>query len=152
MKLTFLIADNCLASGIVSLLDTLTIANLWQQKLTSNYKQLFTTELVSLDGGVVNTGGGVQLVAAKALAETGGTEYIVIPPFLPVGSWEANTKKELTSWLRAKHRAGVPIAALCTGSFLLAETGLLDGRQPPTGSLPAGSSVTIPRSTSDRRR
>jgi transcriptional regulator GlxA family with amidase domain len=30
-------------------------------------------------------------------------------------------------WLRAAHRAGLPIAGVCTGSFVLAAEGLLDG-------------------------
>ena len=41
----------------------------------------------------------------------------------PRGRWAVET-----AWLRRMHEAGVLIASVCTGSVLLAESGLLDGR------------------------
>jgi transcriptional regulator GlxA family with amidase domain len=38
----------------------------------------------------------------------------------------------LTAWLRRRHADGVVLAAVCGGVFLLARTGVLDGRQATT--------------------
>jgi transcriptional regulator GlxA family with amidase domain len=38
----------------------------------------------------------------------------------------------LVAWLRARHAQGVVLAAVCGGVFILARTGLLDGRQATT--------------------
>jgi len=131
MEVTFLIAENCFASGVAGMLDALTIANLWQRELTGRDVPLFTTRLVSLDGTPVRCGS-VELIADDSLARAGDAEYIIIPPFVPIPPWDTADGKRLTEWLAARHRDSVPIAALCTGTFLLAETGLLDGRKATT--------------------
>lgn len=131
MKITFLAAENCFASGIVGLIDTFTIANLWHMDATGSRDPLFTTELVTVDGRPVASGC-IQLVAGRSIEDTGDAEYIIVPPFIPVpqfNSFEAETMKK---WLVGKHLAGIPIAAMCTGSFLLAETGLLNGKEATT--------------------
>jgi transcriptional regulator GlxA family with amidase domain len=45
---------------------------------------------------------------------------------------------ELISWLKEQYRMGAEIASLCTGAFLLASTGLLDGRSCSTHWNAAG--------------
>ncbi len=132
MKISFLLAENCFSSGIAGLLDTFTIANLWQQQLSGPGKQLFATELVSADGRPVTSSGCIRLMAQRSIAETGDAEYIIIPPLVPGPHLGSQATREIKGWLTANHRAGVPIAAICTGAFLLAETGLLDGRTATT--------------------
>ena len=44
-------------------------------------------------------------------------------------SKEARSQKELMHWLRQAHTSGVYICSVCTGAFLLAEAGLLNGRK-----------------------
>lgn len=52
---------------------------------------------------------------------------LVLPPSLeePISPDAAAPYRE---WLRAQHQAGVTLASICAGAFLLGETGLLDGR------------------------
>ena len=42
-------------------------------------------------------------------------------------SQEARSQKELMRWIREAHAAGATICSVCTGAFLLAEAGILDG-------------------------
>ncbi|QLF91711.1 GlxA family transcriptional regulator [Pseudomonas sp. ABC1] len=56
---------------------------------------------------------------------------ILLPPCLertPSGV----ARGALGDWLRQRHGAGVTIASVCAGAFLLAEAGLLDGRSATT--------------------
>jgi len=131
MEVTFLIAENCFASGVAGMLDAMTIANLWQRELTGREKPLFTSKMVSPNGSPVRCGS-VELVADASLAAVEDAEYVIIPPFVPIPRWNTSDGERLTGWLTARHRDSVPIAALCTGTFLLAETGLLDGRKATT--------------------
>ncbi len=58
-------------------------------------------------------------------------DVIILPPALdpePIGPRQAR----LTAWLKKQHGAGSVIASVCVGAFLLAETGLLDGRTATT--------------------
>ncbi len=45
---------------------------------------------------------------------------------------EARANRALIAWLRGRHEHGAVLAAVCGGVFILAETGLLEGRQATT--------------------
>lgn len=54
-------------------------------------------------------------------------QMLILPPSLeePISSQRA---KPYLGWLLEQHRAGVTLASVCAGAFLLGETGLLKGR------------------------
>ncbi|MDB5285367.1 MAG: helix-turn-helix protein [Mucilaginibacter sp.] len=55
-------------------------------------------------------------------------DLVIIPS---VSHYYANINdqnKELVAWIRQQYKAGAEIASICTGAFLLAATGLLDGK------------------------
>lgn len=127
MNFTFLVTDDCFSSGVVGLLDTFTIANLWHQELTGSRKKLFATELVSIDGRPVTSSGCIELRTHKSISEARDVEFIILPPVFPSSKLGQQLTTAVRRWLVENNRMSVPIAAVCTGSFLLAETGLLDG-------------------------
>lgn len=59
--------------------------------------------------------------------QRGTPSVVIIPPSLE-GAPSAQTAAPLTPWLRELHASGVVLGSVCAGAFLLAETGLLDGR------------------------
>ena len=128
MHFTFLITENCFTSGVTGLLDAFAIANLWQRQHTDNDKQLFTVELASGDGKPIKSVGCVELHPHKSLVEAKHVQYIIVPPVFPSPELGSQLQGDVKRWLIEKKRRDVPIAAVCTGSFLLAETGLLDDR------------------------
>ncbi len=129
-RITFLAADGCLFSGIAGLIDALSIANLWHRAMQrDDHATLFKTEIVSLDGRAIRAHGGIAAQAHKALADVGPTDFIVVPPHLPVAD---TAPAEMNAWVAGRHRRGTPVGAMCTGVFTLAATGLLDGRRATT--------------------
>jgi transcriptional regulator GlxA family with amidase domain len=56
------------------------------------------------------------------------TDLIIIPSLLHDYENVISKNNELIVWIREQYKNGAEIASICTGAFLLAATGLLDGR------------------------
>jgi transcriptional regulator GlxA family with amidase domain len=74
--------------------------------------------------------GGVTLAPDLTFAEAERADIVVVADLTLehcadlAGRWP-----DLVAWLRARHAGGAIIASVCTGSLMLAEAGLLDGRE-----------------------
>ena len=60
-----------------------------------------------------------------------GPDVLIIPPSLDAVP-SADVAAPYVQWLRDNHAAGCILASVCAGAFILAETGLLDGRPATT--------------------
>ena len=70
---------------------------------------------------------GVEVSPTRELGDPRDHDYIVmVGGLLPAGR---RLSPRITSYLREAARAGVPLAAVCTGSFLLARAGLMKRRR-----------------------
>ena len=64
--------------------------------------------------------------------ETGNdSDVLILPPTLKAPA-SAEAARPIAHWLRERHEDGCILASICGGAFLLAETGLLDGRSATT--------------------
>ena len=68
----------------------------------------------------------VDVVCNETLASSANKPYDVIIVCGGVNV-EKNTQPGLLKWLRTMHQRGVALGAICTGSYVLAKAGLLDG-------------------------
>ncbi|MBG0850994.1 GlxA family transcriptional regulator [Streptomyces spinoverrucosus] len=82
----------------------------------------------SLDGGPVRASSGLTLVPDDALADAPDPHTLVVPG----GEGTRRTDPRLTEWLREHGPRARRLVSVCTGSLLLAEAGLLDGRRATT--------------------
>ena len=86
---------------------------------------------VELVGGGNNQDGNVNslnLKIDKTIKETPSPDLIIIPSHNNPLSLVKNNDEELT-WIKACYAQGSEVASLCTGGFLLASTGLLNGKK-----------------------
>jgi transcriptional regulator GlxA family with amidase domain len=128
-KISFIAADGCGFSGISGLIDSFSIANLWHSANTEKKTEpLFEMEILSPNGKAFCVNGGYQITPDGSFMDIKKTDLIIIPSFLPNVELLRENAKDMLDWIMARYEHGVSIAALCTGSFVLAETGLLDGR------------------------
>jgi transcriptional regulator GlxA family with amidase domain len=135
-KISFIVSSGCSFSGIAGLIDSFGIANLWHaDREGAAGKPLFETEILSLDGKPVQVAGGYQVTPDGCFTDREKTDVTVVPSFLPNVDLVPENATDMLGWVRSQYRRGSAVAALCTGAFVLAETGLLDHRQATTNWL-----------------
>jgi transcriptional regulator GlxA family with amidase domain len=86
---------------------------------------------IAADGGAIRTSSGLELTPHRPLPPTRGTIDTLIVPG-GQGTREALDDTRLIGWIARAARHARRVASVCTGAFLLAEAGLLDGRRATT--------------------
>lgn len=128
-NITFIIDTGCMFSGISGLIDCFNIANQWHGANTGEWLEpLFTTRVLSQDGKAVKVSGGFQVMPDGGFHDFEKTDVVVVPPYLPNADFLPANASPLLDWIVDRYEHGSMIASVCTGSFVLAETGLLDGK------------------------
>jgi transcriptional regulator GlxA family with amidase domain len=89
----------------------------------------FHVEIVGEAVGPLGLASGVPVDVQRAI-ETIETSDIVIVPSVILGSsgWAKDRYPRLVDWLHRIYERGAVLCSACSGIFLLAETGLFDGR------------------------
>lgn len=89
----------------------------------------FKLQLVGLDSEVKLFQGLFSVHADVMLPDLKHTDLIIIPAI--AGDFEATIKKNAAflPWIVDQYKKGTEVASLCSGSFILASTGLLQGKE-----------------------
>lgn len=95
----------------------------------SGKEPLFKVELVGLSREVKLDNSLFSVHTDKLISEVDRTDLIFIPAISGDITTAIEVNKAMIPWLVAQHRAGAELASLCIGAFLLAATGLLDGKK-----------------------
>ncbi len=89
----------------------------------------FAVEIVGEKRGSVALVSGVPVEARRAVSEIAATDIIIVPSVvLGRDGWRTGRYPELAQWVGRMHAQGALLCSACSGVFLLAETGLFDGR------------------------
>jgi transcriptional regulator GlxA family with amidase domain len=92
--------------------------------------QPFDVRVAAPPGHDVVGAGGLPLSPHCVCTDLTRTDVAVVPLMAVDGTgWVPGRYPEAVDWLREQHVAGALLASACTGVLLLAETGLLDGRE-----------------------
>lgn len=91
----------------------------------------YAVEIVSGRAGAVPTCHGIDVVAGSGVQECAGPLDTLVVVGGP-GDQDAADDEELVAWIREAAGRARRVAAVCTGAFLLARAGLLDGRRAVT--------------------
>lgn len=89
----------------------------------------FQVEIVGERTGPLTLASGVPIDVQRAIDDIETSDIVIVPSvLLPPRGWETGRYPRLVDWLRAMHACGAVLCSACSGIFLLAETGLFDGR------------------------
>jgi len=89
----------------------------------------FKAEIVATTAGALSSASGVPVEAGRSIKQIDSADVIIVPSILVErGEWEQGRYPELVKWLTELHAAGAQLCSTCSGVLLLAETGLLDGK------------------------
>jgi len=95
-------------------------------------RPLFHLHLVGLTRRTDLYGGTFSVIPNLTLAEGGTFDLIIIPALAGDISEGLKSNAAFIPWMKRQYKMGAEIASFCTGTFLLAATGLMDGNRPTT--------------------
>ena len=91
----------------------------------------FEVEVVTLNGEPCKCMNGLRILPNGSIHDARETDLIVVSAILNIEK-TLKYESEALDWLKEHYQRGAHIASICTGAFVLAETGLLDGKTATT--------------------
>jgi transcriptional regulator GlxA family with amidase domain len=88
----------------------------------------FRVEIVGERVGPLTLASGVSIEIQRSVDELATTDIVIVPSIVLRGDWQKQRYPQLVAWLRRVHAQGAILCSACSGIFLLAETGLFDGK------------------------
>jgi transcriptional regulator GlxA family with amidase domain len=95
----------------------------------SGKKPLFNVQLVGAKKEVKLNGGLFSVHTDKQLKDVKKTDLVFIPALFGDMSTAIAKNKAMIPWITDQYEKGSEVASLCVGAFLLASTGLLNGKK-----------------------
>ncbi|MEZ5667570.1 MAG: helix-turn-helix domain-containing protein [Alphaproteobacteria bacterium] len=112
----------------------LAVGTVWEQLTGApSVVRRMAPQVVAGDRAPFRTAVGAPVVADLAFAEAARPDIVIVADLtLDAGAEPAGRWPEATAWLRRQHARGAIVCSVCTGALMLAEAGLLDGREATT--------------------
>ncbi|MGD2112272.1 MAG: helix-turn-helix domain-containing protein [Gammaproteobacteria bacterium] len=119
-------------SALYGMLDVLMAAgNVWQTLARAEAMQhFFQVRIVSPVSGPFTCGNRIPVTPDCTLDDAPPAGILILPELWLGPDEDIHGRyPELMEWLRRSYRAGATLYSACSGAVMLAETGLLDGRE-----------------------
>jgi transcriptional regulator GlxA family with amidase domain len=127
-KVTLLGFDNTLATTLFGPMDIFNQAGrLWNRVHKTPSTPAFDVAIASANGHPIRLTNNVIVQPHVSIAAVERTDLLVIASATTIDRI-LETHPQLISWIRHQYEQGAHVASVCTGVFLLAETGLLNGK------------------------
>lgn len=122
-------AGDSIVDTIIATYNLLNMANSYNKKLIGLDKELFKIDLVSLSKQPIYYQGLFSIQPTATIEEIEKTNLIIVSPISGNIEKEITNNKSFIKWIRTQRiENDADIASLCKGAFLLAETGLVNGK------------------------
>ncbi|MEN8256282.1 MAG: helix-turn-helix domain-containing protein [Thermodesulfobacteriota bacterium] len=127
-RVTILALDDAAATTITGPYDSFCLTGvIWNIGQGQDIMPEFEVEIVTPTGDPARCMNNLTIMPHRAMAEVQETDLVLVSSVLDIHNTLAR-QGEIVDWLRKRYEAGAMLASVCTGTFALAETGLLDGK------------------------
>lgn len=131
-QVTILAMHHTMASTVTGPLDVFYQAGvMWNYFKGQRLSPKFEAAVITTDGEPVKSLSGLHMLPQGSIQDVLKTDVIMISSIMDIDK-TIRYQGEVIDWLRMHYRQGAHIASICTGAFVLAETGLLDGKTATT--------------------
>ena len=100
-----------------------------QFMVAAGKEPLFDVQLVGITKEVKINNGLFSINVSQLLGDTTQADLVIIPALFGDMPTAIEANKQMLPWIREQYDNGAEVASLCVGAFLLASTGLLDGKK-----------------------
>ena len=131
VRVSLLVLPDATVGSLTGMFDTLMCFSLLGTFGDSVPREApFAVEFVGSSAGPAPTASGIDLPVHRSVADAGGTDIAIVPSLLVAGAvWERGRYPDEVAWLARVHADGAMVCSACSGVLVIAETGLLAGRQ-----------------------
>lgn len=127
MNVSILVPENSVMQAIADPQYLFSAVN--QFMIAAGRKPLFNVQLVGMKKEVKINNGLYTVNTSHLLKEIKKTDLVIIPALFGDMKTAIASNKKTLQWIIEQHKLGAEVASLCLGAFLLASTGLLDGKK-----------------------
>lgn len=132
-RITILILGRGLYSTVAGPLEVFQFAGVGWNYLTGQATEpQFQVTTASIDGKTIAGAGGLAIVPQYSVDQISGADLILVSSGGVHMDSVLKHNSRAVPWLRQAHSQGATIAGVCSGVCLLAEAGLLDGKEATT--------------------
>lgn len=126
-KVSILVPENSVMQAIADPQYLFSAVN--QFMAVSGKKPLFNVQLVGLKKEIKINDGLFSVSTSQLLKDIKQTDLIIIPALFGDMKNAIETNRKALPWIKEQYHNGAEVASLCVGAFLLASTGLLNGKK-----------------------
>jgi transcriptional regulator GlxA family with amidase domain len=143
MKITIVAFEGCMTSAVFGQADAFAIAAYISGRRGDSSWSNHEVRVGTHGGGPVRGYGGHLIEPDCSLMDARDSNVVLIPPIFNDIEQTLMQEAGLVAWLSSFSAGSALMASTCTGAFLLAEAGILDGRRVTTN--PAFSGLFMQR-------
>ena len=127
VKIALLIPETAISAAVTSTRYLFNTVNKFM--IGSGKEPCFEIQLVGSQENVPLQDGITSIKTDISIRQPINVDLVIIPPLYGDMKAAIEINKETIPWIQEQHNKGAEVACLCVGAFLLAETGLLNGKK-----------------------